>query len=187
MALLPRPDPPAPDNTLPGALPPPPSLPPFPDNSLPWPQPPYDNIDPVDIFALAFLRILYPGFFDPRGPNYVDPIQVIISLALANEMRPKCLSQKMQALAQAHYAAYLLQEFIEGEASGGIGGGISGVNSGIVTSEKEGDLSVTYSDPTASMTNSNNAPPSTAWGKWKKMADLCKYGSITTRSGPIWL
>lgn len=183
MALIPiGPDPPEIDNSLPR----PPGLPPFPGNALPWPQPPYDDIEPIDIFALAFLRIFYPGFFDPRGDYYVDPIQVIVSLALAREFRPECLTEKLQALAQAHYAAYLLQEYLQNEASGGIGGGGGATNSGIILSEKEGDIAVTYADPRQTQTGSgvqDDKPPSTAWGKWNKLAQLCRYGAITTRAG----
>lgn len=181
--------PPRPDNTLPGDLPAPglpipPGQPPFPDNSLPWPQPPYDNIDKEDVPPLFYLRIFYPGFFDPTGPNYVEPIQVIVALGIANEMKPWCLKPKMQWIAQAHYAAYLLQEHLKNKASGGIGG--SGeINSGIVLSEREGDVAKTYADPRTSSGSSamDDAPPNSAYAKWSKLNDLCKYGAILTQYG----
>ncbi len=146
---------------------------------LPPPPPPYGDAGVVG--AIGWLRLLYPGFFDPSSPNYIDPQStIIVMLAIAEEFRPPCLSEKMQNIAQAYYAAYLLQDWLNNSAPGG---GNTVTNSGIVLSEKEGDISVTYADPNASSNGGSTMPPKGPYEKWSKLNDMCKRGAITTKYG----
>lgn len=169
-----------PDNTLPGDLPPETNTPGYPDNTLPVPVR-KEVLDRVKT-ALDYLMVFYPKYF---SPDPIDPDTVDVMIDIAAEMRPKCLSPKLQLIAQAHYAAYLLEEHLK-QVSPEEGGTGEATNSGIILSEKEGDLTVTYADPRTSTsigTSVSDTQPSTAWGKWKKMWDVCAIGAITTRFG----
>ena len=121
-----------------------------------------------------YLRILYPSLFDPDDPDNLDEI-----LDIAELSRPKCLPDKAGNIAVAYYAAYLIDEVNKGEAGGGA------ITSGILLSEKEGDIQKTYANP---LTGGGGAAlvseaPKSAWEKWKRLYDLCARGSITTRIG----
>jgi hypothetical protein len=131
---------------------------------------------------LYYLRVFYPGFFDPNSPNYCTPLQIAIALDTAEEFRPPCLRKTLGDIAQAHYAAYLLEEFIAGQATGGVGGGASRIR-GPVLSEKEGDISITYADPRIAGQAEDDLAPTSGWEKWSRLNDLCKYGAITSRFG----
>ena len=160
------------------------NIPPHPAHPI---RPPVPD-EPVVLPPIGYLRLLYPGFFDPNSPKYIDPQTVIIGmLSIAEEMRPPCLPEKMQNIAQAFYTAYLLEEWLKQQPPGS-GGGSGAINSGIILSEKEGDIAVTYAEPLSYKLASGGGsgegvPPASAWEKWKRLYDLCKKGAITTRFG----
>ena len=152
-----------------------PPQPPYIDNQPPMPQPPLGE----ERGPLVWLRLFFPGYFDPNSPNYIDPQSVILGMLIASEpMRPPCLSEKMQNIAQAYYTAFLLQDWLKNSDSGGSGT----TNSGIVTQESEGDISVSYAEP-AGYTDAESGPPNSAWDKWNKLWQLCAKGAILTKYG----
>ena len=169
-----------PDNTLPGDLPSG-QEPGSPNQDLPH-EIVIDKIQNKVKTPLDYMKMLYPKYF---SPDPIDPEVVDAMLEIAEEMRPKCLSPRLQMIAQVHYAAYLLEEQLK-QTDASEGGSGAAMNSGIILSEKEGDLTVTYADPRTSTsigTSVSDTQPSTAWGKWKKMWDVCAIGAITTRFG----
>jgi hypothetical protein len=181
MALPPRPDQGLPIAPVIPSLP----LPPIPPGGVVTPpiQSTLPGLNEPPLNALGWLRIFFPGFFDPNSPQYIDPqSMIIVMLDLAEEFRPSCLSDKLQNIAQAYYAAYLLQDWQNQISSGG---GDTTTNSGIVLSEKEGDISVTYADPrtTTGAGSEVTTPPKGPWEKWHRMWSLCKHGAILTKYG----
>jgi hypothetical protein len=130
--------------------------------------------------ALEYLQLFFPQYFDPDDPAYMDPVLVDAILDIAEDARPPCLSEKQQNLAQAYFAAYLIdvrQQTSSGQTAVTVAGPI--------TSEREGDIAVTYADLSSSnQTNSRTqAPPATAWDQWNRMWIRCTRGTITTRFG----
>jgi hypothetical protein len=180
MALPPRPDQGLPIAPVIPGLP----LPPIPPSGVVTPpiQPTVPGVNDPPLNAWGWLWVFYPGFFDPSSPDYIDPQTIIlVMLDLAQEFRPPCLSEKMQNIAQAYYAAYLLQDWLNTSAPDG--GTDNTTNSGIVLSEKEGDISVTYADPNSATSGGPATPPKGPYEKWSKLNDMCKRGAITTKYG----
>jgi hypothetical protein len=173
-------NPPVIDNILPGDLPP--EQPPGEvDNTLP--ESLADRLRGKLRTPLEYLQLFYPKYF---SPDPIDPDIVDAMLDVARMARPQCLSFRLQNVAQAFYAAYLLEEQIKNTSpeDGGTGDTIT---SGIILSESEGDVSVTYADPRSSSSTTTGETsaqaPKGAWDKWYNLSKLCKYGAITTRFG----
>ncbi len=113
-----------------------------------------------------------------------------MALALAEPYRPGCLKPAQQDIAQCWYAAWLLYQRMQQQATDAGSGTASG---GVVVpfgvaSEKEGDLSRSYfasgggsggdaSDP------AKPADPMGYWANWQRLAALCGYGAITVGAG----
>jgi hypothetical protein len=93
------------------------------------------------------------------------------ALLVAQDYRPRCLSEARQNLAQAHYAAYLL--FRRAAESGGG----SGEPSGSIVEEREGDLTVKYAEA------GGGDGPSSAFASWQALNAICTRGAIITRFG----
>ena len=164
-----------PDNTLPGDLV-------DPEPGSPNQDLPHELKDPEVKTPLDYLKLFFPKYF---SPDPVDPDIVDAMLDVARMARPACLSFRLQNIAQAYYAAYLIEEQLRNTSpeDGGTGGAI---HSGIIASESEGDISVSYDNSSLNATSSGDASssaPSSAWDKWKRLSDLCRYGAITTRWG----
>ncbi|QNS14567.1 DUF4054 domain-containing protein [Mannheimia bovis] len=105
------------------------------------------------------------GFLQVIAPNYVrdvEPERIKQLLTLAEHYRPECLPNDKQDLAVAYYVAYLVAQGNEAKA-----------NPYGVTSEREGDISRTYS--------ANLANSSRFLAKWQELNDICVRvnGSIT--------
>lgn len=94
------------------------------------------------------------------------------ALEVAVAYRPSCLSDERQNIAQAHYAAHLLQVRAE-QMAAGTGPGLAGP----VIEESEGDVSVRYGAAAA------DAGPSAPYASWKALSDICRRGAIVTRFG----
>lgn len=125
----------------------------------------------------TILQVFFPQYFDPESPDYIDPGLLDQLLAISEEARPWCLSENRANLAQAMFTAYLIS--VQKESSSGET--IQPV-AGPITSEKEGDISVTYGATTTS-TGTSKRPSSDPWDAWYRMWSICAKGSITTRFG----
>jgi hypothetical protein len=93
------------------------------------------------------------------------------ALSVAQDYRPRCLSEERQNLAQAHYAAYLLMR-----RAAEMGGG-AGEPSGPVVEEREGDLTVKYAE------GGSSGGPDNAYASWQALNAICLRGAIITRFG----
>lgn len=132
--------------------------------------------------VLQFLQLFYPQYFDPESPQYVDPEILALLDTIAQEARPPCLSNKAQNYSEALYLAYLIS--LRSETSSGAP--TTTEVSGPITSEREGDIAVTYADLTKSSTGSLPArgrPPTDPWDAWNRMWSRCMKGAILTRYG----
>jgi len=132
--------------------------------------PHYDNV-------VAILQLFFPQYFDPDSPLYVDPEIMTQLIWLAEETRPWCLSEDRQNFAQAMYTAYLVS--LRNETSSGQT--VTPV-SGPITSEKEGDIQISYGTA-SSTTGSSSRPASDPWDAWNRMWSRCGRGAIMTRYG----
>jgi len=89
------------------------------------------------------------------------------------------LPTSKQNFAQAMYVAYLIS--VQQETS--TGQEIM-VKAGPITSEKEGDITISYATTTTGANNSQSQRPSSdPWDAWNKLYQLCAKGAITTRFG----
>jgi len=132
--------------------------------------PHYDNV-------VAIMTLFFPQYFDPDSPQYVDPETMKQLIWIAEEARPWCLSESRQDFAQAMYSAYLVS--LRNETSSGQT--VTPV-SGPITSEKEGDIQISYGTATSSA-GSSNRPASDPWDAWNRMWTRCGRGAILTRYG----
>lgn len=126
------------------------------------------------------MQLFFPQLFDPQSPSYVDPDILTQLISLAESARPPCLSDAEQDLAQAYFTAYLVT--LRNDTSSGT---TPVVTSGPVTSEKEGDIQITYADVTStgSTGTQSKRPPSDPWDVWSRMWMRCARGAILTRFG----
>jgi hypothetical protein len=115
------------------------------------------------------LAMAYPGITDGLPDGVSD-----WALVVAADYRPSCLSDERQNLAQAHYAAYLLEirRSSQGRTSD------PSAPSGAIVEEREGDVTVKYADPGVS-----SGPGTGPYAAWKSLADICSRGAIITRFG----
>lgn len=127
---------------------------------------------------MAILTLFFPQYFDPESPQYVDPEIMKQLIAIAEEARPWCLPDAQQDFAQAMYTAYLVG--VRNETSSG---GSSVPVAGPITSEKEGDIAVTYATSQSGATNMSKRPASDPWDAWNRMWSRCSRGAIITRYG----
>lgn len=128
----------------------------------------------------ALLKLFYPQYFDPESPDYVDPAILAALYEISMEAIPWCLRDKLQNLAQALYMAYLIS--VRNETSTGE---TVAVTAGPITSEKEGDIAVTYgsSKDTGGGSTVSQRPPSDPWDAWHRLYQRCAKGAIITRYG----
>jgi hypothetical protein len=54
---------------------------------------------------------------------------------------------------------------------------------GPISSEKEGDVAITYAAVTGGTSNETRRPSSNPWDAWNRMWNICTKGAITTRFG----
>lgn len=128
--------------------------------------------------VVRYLKIFWPQYLDPESPQYVDEETLEFIFEIAHDSVPWCLRQAMKNYACALYVAYLIrvrEETSSGQASVNV--------AGPVTSEKEGDITVTYADLTKTGIAMTERPPSDPWDAWKRLWDRCTRGSIITRFG----
>lgn len=136
------------------------------------------TIPPIDDGVEALLRLFYPQYFDPSSPSYIDPDTMAALAYIASESRPWCLSDKEQDLAQAFFTAYLIT--LQKESSSGRQ---TNVYAGPITSEKEGDIAITYATSQSGTTNMSKRPANDPWDAWNRLYQRCGIGSILTRFG----
>jgi len=126
------------------------------------------------------LKVFFPQYFDPNDPAYIDPDLLVQLMLLSQEARPWCLPIDRANLAQAMFTAYLIT--VQKETSSG-----KPVNvvAGPITSEKEGDIAVTYAEPSSNTATSSvsKRPSSDPWDAWNRLWQVCAKGAITTRYG----
>jgi len=91
------------------------------------------------------------------------------------QARPFCLPTPLQDQAEAMYLLYLfsLREDLQA--------GRTNTVSGPVTSEREGDIAVSYADLTR--TDATLKPASDPWTQWHLLWMRCARGAITSRFG----
>jgi hypothetical protein len=126
------------------------------------------------------LKFFYPQYFDPENPAYIPPEMLDALLQLSDDARPWCLPTNRANLAQAFFMAYLIS--VQKETSSGQQ---VATTSGPITSEKEGDIAITYADLTASggTGSQSKRPSSDPWDAWNRLWSICARGAITTRFG----
>lgn len=140
---------------------------------------------------MEHIEFAYPYLVDGEDVRYVPPDVLQWALDAAETHRPTCLSDNLQNLAQAHYAAYLLDARRTSSLNYS---GSTTFNSGIVLERREGDTSIKYADPrttgTTSVSNMNSP-----YASWKMLNDRCTgptdtsgkpivvYGGLITRFG----
>ena len=134
-------------------------------------SPHYDNV-------VKILQLFFPQFFDPDSPGFVEPDILTQLIAIAEEARPWCLPESQQDFAQAMYTAYLVSARNETSS-----GGSTIPVAGPITSEKEGDIAVTYATSQAGVTNMSKRPATDPWDAWNRMWTRCSRGAILTRYG----
>lgn len=140
-------------------------------------------VDPTDNWEAIKLKmqVFFPQYFDSENPAYVDPGVLDELLTISNEARPWCLPTDRANLAQAMYTAYLIS--VRNETS--TGQAVS-VKAGPITSEKEGDIAVTYAMSPSGSESVSKRPSSDPWDAWYRLWSLCNRGAITTRFGDPW-
>lgn len=142
---------------------------------------------------LEHLGFAYPFFLDGADTRYVPPDVLEWAITAAEPQRPVCLSAEMQNLAQAHYAAYLLEARRYASITYGSTVG-SGTNSGIILEKQEGASKVKYADPRMVGTTTAMAGGNTPYAAWRQLWDRCvglvdigtlPGGKYVTRGGVI--
>ena len=141
----------------------------------------------VEALPEAILARLYPGFFREGGPAFVPADDRAFLMILAGAYRPACLTPTQQNLAQAYYAAHLLQGFLAERRAETPGGVTTPVNytSGVILRQREGDKEIQYASPkdlggavVADGSVSSKAP----YELWKQLNDMCK---LTGSNGQV--
>ena len=133
--------------------------------------PHYDSV-------VVILQLFFPQYFDPKSDQFVPPDTLTQLIWIAEEARPWCLSEERQNFAQAMYTAYLVG--VRNETSSG---GSTIPVAGPITSEKEGDIAVTYATSQSGATTMSKRPASDPWDAWNRMWSRCGRGAILTRYG----
>jgi len=127
----------------------------------------------------SILAVFFPQYFDPNNPAYIPPEMLTNLLFISQEARPWCLPEDRANLAQAMFTAYLIT--VQQETSSG-----KPVNvvAGPITSEKEGDIAVTYAESSGTASSGmSKRPSSDPWDAWNRLWQVCAKGAITTRFG----
>jgi hypothetical protein len=123
---------------------------------------------------MEHVSFAYPYLLDGADTRYVPPDVLQWALDSAATFRPTCLDENMQSLAQAHYAAYLLEIR---RSSTSMYSSTTTFNSGIVLEKQEGDVRIRYADPrtsgTVTATTSGGTSP---YAAWKLLWDRCVVG-----------
>lgn len=132
----------------------------------------------IDTGVESFLRLFFPQYFDPNSPHYVEPTTLTALALVANDARPWCLSDTEQDLAQALFTAYLIS--VQQETSSGQ---TVTPKAGAITSEKEGDITVTYATTQTGTTTMSKRPATDPWDAWNRLYMRCGRGAILTRFG----
>jgi hypothetical protein len=140
--------------------------------------PSVENLPPHYDNVVAILQLFFPQYFDPESPHYVQPIVLTELIRIAEEARPWCLTEDRQNFAQAMYTAYLVS--VRNETSSGRP--MMPV-AGPITSEKEGDIAITYATSQSGVTQMSNRPASDPWDAWNRLWTRCSRGAIITRYG----
>ena len=129
--------------------------------------------------VLNLVKVFFPQYFDQTSPDFVPSEMFDALQPIADEARPWCLSLERQNFAEAMFLAYLIQ--VQKETSSGQG---FVPYAGPITSEKEGDIAVTYAAITSNQqSNMSKRPSSDPWDAWNRMWSICAQGAITTRFG----
>ncbi len=121
---------------------------------------------------LEHIGFAYPYLLDGADTRYVPPDVLEWALAASIAQRPICLPEEMQNLAQAHYAAYLLEarrlaSVVYSSTTG------STTTSGIVLEKQEGQTRVKYADPRSTGTTTTTTGGNTPYTAWKQLWDRC--------------
>ena len=127
--------------------------------------------------AEQYLAFLYPYFSTVGDPRYVAPEIIASALLMAQSRRPPCLSEEQQNEAQAHYAAYALEQRRAQQAATD-----SATAGTTIVREKEGNVEVQYAAATES--SQQVSGPATPYAAWKSLADLCAFGAVIV--GDAW-
>jgi hypothetical protein len=128
--------------------------------------------------VITILKLFFPQYFDPSSPSYVDPVLLQLLLSVSDEARPWCLSLNRQNFAQAMFTAYLIT--VQEETSSGKP---TPSYLGPISSEKEGDVAITYAAVPQSTDSASRRPSSNPWDAWNRLWNICQKGTITTRFG----
>lgn len=113
----------------------------------------------------------YPYLLDGADTRYVPPDVLQWAIDSAETMKPTCLSENMQNLAQAHYAAYLL-DLRRTQSS--LYSSTTTFNSGIVLEQSQGDTRIRYADPRTTGTGSSTSTTGNSpYAAWKLLWDRC--------------
>lgn len=136
------------------------------------------------------LAFLYPYFSDPADPRVVDAPTLAAATAMAETYRPPCLSAARGDLAVAHMIAHLLQTRADRIAAGQTASGAIAAT-GMVKSEKEGGVEVTYMTAAeqSGIVAQKVAATLSPYEEWKRLADICRVGGFTVSpivSRPGW-
>ena len=123
-----------------------------------------------------YLRLFFPMLFEENGSEYVDPEVLAKLIDIAVDARPPCLRSKQQDLAQALFVAYLVSVRNDSWQGGT-------ARRGAVSSEREGDIAISYAKPDG---GDSKAPPSSPWDQWYRLWQRCTRGVIVTRYGDPW-
>jgi hypothetical protein len=129
--------------------------------------------------AQAHLAFWYPYLSEPSDPRFVPPDQQELALEAGLSFRPKCLSEDLQNLAQAHYAAYLLSARYTSKMAGGTGVSIRPM---YIEQEQQGDVIVKYTNGVVGVNaQAMNLGPISPYDAFMALARRCTRGAILTR------
>ena len=123
--------------------------------------------------AAEYLELLYPYFFVTTDPRYSTPENTTAMLALAEEYRPKCLTENKQNLAVAHYAAYLISSTSQTAASSGV----NPPQAQPVKRWREGEVEQEFFD---GRVGSEGISPLSPYDAWYRLYKLCRGGIVVS-------
>lgn len=131
---------------------------------------------------LEHLGFAYPYLMDGADTRYVPPDVLAWAISVSEANRPPCLSEEAQNLAQAHYAAYMLEtrrlsSLLFSSTTG------STTTSGIVLEKQEGQSRIRYADPRSTGTTINTTGGNTPYAAWKALWDRC-VGLVDVGTNP---
>lgn len=146
----------------------------------------------------------YPYLTDAENVRYVNPADVDMAIAAATDYRPACLTTDRQNMAQAHYAAYLLdfkwrtERASSSSSSSSQSTTTAGQIAGPIIEKREGDVSVKYATTSTTTSTAQAAQaatgPGTPYAAWNALWVICtpalaeneapvRSGGIITRFG----